>query len=71
MFSYAALNPDHGYTNPDLLEFIQGFRTALADGTSNTQEMASMAISYIARTRRQADLAACYEVAAAQVFPPA
>jgi hypothetical protein len=58
MFSYAALNPDHGYTNPDLLEYIERFNTALASGTSNTQEMASMAISYIARTRRQADLAA-------------
>lgn len=58
MFSYAALNPDHGYTNPDLLEFLERFRAALAKGASNTQEMVSLAISYIARTRRQADLSA-------------
>ncbi|MCU7810585.1 MAG: hypothetical protein KZQ77_05035, partial [Candidatus Thiodiazotropha sp. (ex Notomyrtea botanica)] len=58
MFSYAALNPDHGYTNPDLLEFLERFHACLADGPSNTQEMVSLAISYIARTRRQADLAA-------------
>ncbi|MCU7920447.1 MAG: VWA domain-containing protein [Candidatus Thiodiazotropha sp. (ex Epidulcina cf. delphinae)] len=58
MFSHAALNPDHGYTNPDLLEFLSRFHAALADGASSTQEMASLAISYIARTRRQADLSA-------------
>jgi hypothetical protein len=59
MFSYAALNPDHGYANPDLLEFLQRFNRALQDNAlSTTQEMASLAISYIARTRRQADLSA-------------
>ncbi|MES9859231.1 MAG: VWA domain-containing protein [Candidatus Thiodiazotropha sp. LLP2] len=58
MFSYATLNPDHGYTNPDLLEFLQRFHDALQAGFSTTQEMASLAISYIARTRRQADLSA-------------
>ncbi|MEW7997584.1 MAG: VWA domain-containing protein [Candidatus Thiodiazotropha endolucinida] len=58
MFSYAALNPDHGYTNPDLLEFLDRFSSALTDSVSSTQEMAGLAISYIARTRRQADLSA-------------
>ncbi|MES9992929.1 MAG: VWA domain-containing protein [Candidatus Thiodiazotropha sp.] len=58
MFSYATLNPQHGYTNPDLLEFVTRFHQALADGPSSTQAMASLAISYIARTRRQADLSA-------------
>ena len=58
MFSYAALNPDHGYSNPDLLEFIQRFNELLEKGESNTSQVASLAISYIARTRRQADLAA-------------
>jgi hypothetical protein len=58
MFSYAALNPNHGYTNPDLLAFLERFHAALADSDADTQSMASLAISYIARTRRQADLSA-------------
>jgi hypothetical protein len=58
MFSYAVLNPNHGYTNPDLLEFLGRFHAALQARESSTQEMAKIAISYIARTRRQADLSA-------------
>jgi hypothetical protein len=58
MFSYAALNPDHGYSDADLLEFLERFHSALNEGTSDTQTMAALAISYIARTRRQADLSA-------------
>ncbi|MEN8179794.1 MAG: VWA domain-containing protein [Pseudomonadota bacterium] len=58
MFSYALLNPEHGYTNPDLLEFAQRFHDTMAQGESSTKEIAGLAISYIARTRRQADLAA-------------
>jgi hypothetical protein len=58
MFSYAVLNSDHGYSNPDLLEFLTRFHDAMRDGSSTTQEMAALAISYIARTRRQADLSA-------------
>ncbi|MEJ2591973.1 MAG: VWA domain-containing protein [Candidatus Thiodiazotropha sp.] len=58
MFSHAALNPDHGYRNPDLLEFLQRFNELLDDGDSDTATIAALAISYIARTRRQADLAA-------------
>jgi uncharacterized protein YegL len=58
MFSYAALNPNHGYRNPDLLEFLERFNTLLESGVSETAQVASLAISYIARTRRQADLAA-------------
>jgi hypothetical protein len=58
MFSHAALNPNHGYTNPDLLGFLERFHAALAQNDSDTQTMASLAISYIARTHRQADLSA-------------
>ncbi|MBL3598342.1 MAG: VWA domain-containing protein [gamma proteobacterium endosymbiont of Lamellibrachia anaximandri] len=58
MFSYALLNPDHGYQNPDLLEFVQRFHEIMAESESNTKEISGLAISYIARTRRQADLAA-------------
>jgi nitric oxide reductase NorD protein len=58
MFSHAALNPHHGYRNPDLLEFLQRFDAMIDSGSSDTAQIASLAISYIARTRRQADLAA-------------
>ena len=58
MFSYAVLDPDHGYTNPDLLEFVEKFREVLADENNGTAQLAPIAISYIARTRRQADQAA-------------
>lgn len=58
MFSYAALNPAHGYSNADLLEFLQRFDSLIASGESATAQVAGLAISFIARTRRQADLAA-------------
>jgi hypothetical protein len=56
LFSRACLDPDHGYRNPDLLAFVLRFHAELAQGESSTQAMAALAISYIARTRRQQDL---------------
>jgi len=58
MFSYAILNPDHNYSNPDLLEFAERFRDVMQSEVNTTKAVADLAISYIARTRRQADLAA-------------
>ncbi len=58
MFSYALLDSDHDYQNPDLLEFVQRFHDLMDKGESSTKEISGLAISYIARTRRQADLAA-------------
>jgi hypothetical protein len=55
MFSYAVLNPDHGYENPDLLEFLEKFNELMASGKDSTIEISNIAISYIARTRRQQD----------------
>ncbi len=55
MFSYAALDPEHGYENADLLEFLEKFNEQMAGGEHSTKSMASLAISYIARTRRQQD----------------
>jgi nitric oxide reductase NorD protein len=57
MFSYAALNPDHGYRNPDLLEFLQHFNEIM-DGDHSTRAVADLALSYTARTRRQQDQSA-------------
>ncbi|MEJ2395417.1 MAG: VWA domain-containing protein [Candidatus Thiodiazotropha sp.] len=58
MFSHAALNPNHGYRNPDLLTFLQRFNGFIENDACDTAQIASLAISFIARTRRQADLAA-------------
>ncbi|MDO9291291.1 MAG: hypothetical protein Q7U09_06900 [Hydrogenophaga sp.] len=55
MLSRAMLDAQHGYTDPDLLDFRQRFHQALAAGESSTQEMASLALSCVARIRRQSD----------------
>ena len=55
MLSYALLDPRHPYTNPQLLEFVARFHEALDEATSSTREMADLALSYVARTRRQSD----------------
>ena len=58
MFSRAVLDPDHGYRNKDLLEFVARFHAGLAQGESSTQAIADLAVTYIARTRRQQDQSA-------------
>ncbi len=58
MFSYAALDQNHNYTNKDLLEFVEKFHTLMQQDNHTTKDAASLAISYIARTRRQKDQAA-------------
>jgi hypothetical protein len=55
MLSRALLDPEHIYTDPDLLEFTEQFNKALQHTESSTREMASIALSYVARTRRQSD----------------
>ncbi len=55
MLSWAIMNPDHGYQNADILEFTKRFHDTLLAGESSTAEMAKIAVSFIARTRRQAD----------------
>ena len=57
MISRAILDDNHGYQNPDILEFIGKFWDALKDSESSTKEMLEIAISFTARTRRQSDLA--------------
>lgn len=58
MFSYAVLNPQHGYRNADLLDYVARFHHLMQSGDHDTRQVANLAISYIARTRRQADLSA-------------
>ncbi|MCP5407199.1 MAG: VWA domain-containing protein [Chromatiaceae bacterium] len=58
MLSYALLCPDHNYRNADLLEFVARFHQLMQRDGHTTKEVADLAISYIARTRRQSDLSA-------------
>ena len=55
MLSRACLDADHGYADRDLLEYVRRFHELLAAGESNTGEIATLALSYVARTRRQSD----------------
>ncbi len=56
MLSRAILDPDHGYQNVAVIEYARRFHETMTKGHSSTAEMASMAISFIAKTRRQSDL---------------
>ncbi len=55
MLSRALLDPDHGYLDADLNDFVARFHDLTRDGESSTREIASLALSYVARTRRQSD----------------
>ena len=55
MISRAILDDNHGYQNPDILEFVGKFWDAMKDSESSTKEMLGIAISFTARTRLQSD----------------
>lgn len=55
MLSRALLDPDHGYGDPVLNEFVARFQALLAAGAASTEAMAELALAYVARTRRQSD----------------
>jgi hypothetical protein len=60
MLSRALLDENHGYKNPAILEFVQRFHEIMAPSgseprESSTREIADLALSFSARTRRQSD----------------
>jgi nitric oxide reductase NorD protein len=55
MMSRALIDPDHGYLDPLVLEYVERFRTLLADGPGSTADIAELALSYVTRSRRQSD----------------
>jgi len=56
MLSRALIDPGHGYTDADLLEYARRFHELLADDQeAGTAEMASLALACVAKTRRQSD----------------
>ena len=55
MFSRALLDAEHGYQDAELLKFVRHFHDTMAQGNSSSEEIAALALAYIARTRRQSD----------------
>ena len=55
MLSRAFLDPAHGYGDPVLLDYVQRFHTLMGKGASSTGEIAALALSYVAGSRRQSD----------------
>ncbi len=55
MLSCAILDPQHPYKNPHVIEFARRFHEVMQQGDSSTPEMADLAVSFVAKTRRQGD----------------
>ena len=55
MLSRALLDPAHGYRDADLNAFAARFHAAMARGPSSTEEIAALALAYVAKTRRASD----------------
>lgn len=55
LLSRALLDPAHAYRDVHLNVFAQRFHALMAQGTSTTQEVAALALDYVAQTRRPSD----------------
>ena len=55
ILSYACMNRSHDYKDNDIIEFANRFYAIMLEGESSLKEMAALAVSFIARTRRQSD----------------
>jgi nitric oxide reductase NorD protein len=55
MLSRALLDPPRRFESPQLADWVQRFHALLAQGVSNTTEMAGLALSYLGKTRVQSD----------------
>ena len=58
MLSRALLDPQHGYQEVALLDFVTRFEAELAAGDSSTEAMVTLGVQYIARTRVGEDFGA-------------
>ncbi|HJW82257.1 MAG TPA: VWA domain-containing protein, partial [Acidiferrobacterales bacterium] len=45
----------HGYRDPHIIEFAERFHALMQQGAASTQDIASLAIGFVARTRRPSD----------------
>jgi nitric oxide reductase NorD protein len=55
MLSRALLDPDHGYRDADLSEFVMRFHLLMEQDETSTRDIATLALAYVAKTRRPSD----------------
>ena len=55
MLSRAILDPEHQYKKPYISEYAHRFLSLLKNGEASTQEMADLAVAFIAKTRLKSD----------------
>jgi len=55
MLSRALLDPAHGYQDAALREFVERFAQTMASGEASSEAVATLALAYVALTRRQSD----------------
>ncbi len=55
MMSRALLDAQHDYQNQHIIDFAQRFHQIMSKGKASTQEIADLAILFVAKTRRQSD----------------
>jgi hypothetical protein len=55
MLSRAILDPDHGYQNEVVNEFVNRFHEMMESGEHSTQKMGVLGAQFVAKTRRQTD----------------
>lgn len=55
MLSRALLDPQHPYKNEHIIDFTQRFTDMMQHSDMSTQDMADLAVSFVAKTRRQGD----------------
>lgn len=55
MLSRAILDPQHPYKNKNIIDFAERFHSLMQQGDASTQEMADIAVSFVAKTRIQSD----------------
>jgi hypothetical protein len=55
MLSRAILDLQHPYKNPHIVEFARRFHDLMQHSDSSTQEIADLAVSFVAKTRLQSD----------------
>jgi len=56
MFSYAMLDPEHGYQDVVLNEFSGHFHAMMEEGGSTTQDAAALAVQWYVKSHRDSDM---------------
>ena len=58
MLSRALLDPNHHYTNRDILNYVERFHAVMAAGGTSTDAMIALGVEFIAQTRVSSDFSA-------------